>query len=186
MNFNFQYLNTAIKLEDEFIEPLKSKFKRRELKEGKHLIKKGQIVDSYFYIESGFLRSYHLNGDKEHTLWIEAQGEFVIEIKSIRLQVPTDFNIVALEPVVYYVIKATEFDRLCIQYPLLQSYMQRLWEVRFITARDGLRAFQTLDAKGRYEYLIQHFPNFEKLPLHQLANILGITQYSLSRIRRKI
>ncbi|MES2617395.1 MAG: Crp/Fnr family transcriptional regulator [Bacteroidota bacterium] len=179
------YLKLNLSLSEDELESIISKFEKKELKKDRFLIKKGQIVDSYYYLESGHLRSYHIHNDKEHTLWIEAPGELVIEIKSIHLQQPTDYNIVAIEPVVYYSIKATELDKLTAEYPVLQNYMQHLWEVRFITARDGLRAFQTLNAKERYEYLLQNFPNFEKLPQHQLANILGVTQYTLSRIRGK-
>ena len=167
------------------LKQLIAKFKRRELKKNRFLIRKGQIVDSYYFIESGFLRSYYVNNEKEHTVWIEAPGELTVEIKSLRLQQPTEYNIVAIEPVTYYAIKAVEFDKLVNEYEALKIFMLRLWETRFIFAMDGLRAFQTLNATERYHYLLKHFPNFEKLPQHQLANILGITQYSLVRIRKQ-
>lgn len=176
-------LNTA--LDEGQLKELTGNFEKRELKVGRFLIKKGQIADCYYFIESGFLRSYHIHNNKEHTVWIEAPGELVVEIKSLRLQVPTEYNIVAIEPVSYYAIKASLLDRFIAGIPALQLFMLRLWEARFILARDGLHMFQTLDAKGRYHYLLRNFPNFEKLPQHQLANILGITQYSLSRIRRQ-
>jgi CRP/FNR family transcriptional regulator, anaerobic regulatory protein len=179
------YLKVNLALSEEQLDELMLSFDRKELKEGRHLIKKGQIVDSYYFIESGFLRSYYTNNDKEHTVWIEAPGELVVEIKSLRLQQPTDYNIVAIEPVIYHSIKATALDNLVLKFESLQKFMQRLWETRFIIALDGLRAFQTLNATQRYAYVLKNFPNFEKLPQHQLANILGVTQYSLSRIRRK-
>lgn len=179
------YLKMNIALSDELLELLISKFERRELNAGKHLIKKGQLVDHYYYIESGFLRSYYIHNHTEHTVWIEAPGELTVEIKSLRLQLPTDYSIVAIEPVTYYAIKANVLDALTAQYKPLQEFMLRLWETRFIIAMDGLRAFQTLNAKERYEYLLKHFPNFEKLPQQQLANILGISQFTLSRIRGK-
>jgi len=180
-----QYLKLNTSLNSDELQKLIAGFERRELKTGRYLIKKGQIADSYFFIEQGFLRSFYVNDEKEHTVWIEAPGELVVEIKSLRLQQPTEYNIVAIEPVTYYAIKAVEWDKLINEFDTLQQFMLRLWETRFIIAVDGLRAFQTLDAKGRYEYLLKNFPNFEKLPQHQLANILGITQYSLSRIRRQ-
>jgi CRP-like cAMP-binding protein len=180
-----KYLKMNIALDDELIQKLTSKFERRELKPNRFLIKKGQIADSYYFIESGFLRSYYTDNHKEHTVWIEAPGELTVEIKSLRFQIPTDYNIVAIEPVVYYAIKASDLEILIHEYKPVQDFMHRLWETRFIIAMDAVRAFQTLNAKERYRYLLKNFPNFEKLPQHQLANILGITQYSLSRIRRQ-
>ncbi|MDF3026018.1 MAG: Crp/Fnr family transcriptional regulator [Fluviicola sp.] len=180
-----QYLKLNTSLNNDQLQKLTARFERRELQPGRFLLKKGQIADTYFFIEDGYLRSFYINGEKEHTVWIEAPGELTVEIKSLRLQQPTEYNIVAIEPVTYYAIKAVEWDKLISEFETLQEFMLRLWETRFIIAVDGLRAFQTLDAKGRYEYLLKNFPNFEKLPQHQLANILGITQYSLSRIRRQ-
>lgn len=186
MNFKLiNYLKLNLSLNDKELEDIISKFEKKELKKDRFLVKKGQFVDSYFYLESGHLRSYYNHKNTEHTVWIEAPGELVTEIKSIRLNQPTEYNIVAIEPVVYYAIKAKELDKLTLKYPALQQYMQRLWETRFIIASDAVRVFQTLNAKQRYEYLLQNFPNFEKLPQHQLANILGITQFTLSRIRGK-
>lgn len=181
-----KYLKVNTALEEDQLNHLISRFERRELKKGRHLLKKGQIADSYYFIESGFLRSYYINNEKEHTVWIEAPGELVVEIKSLRLQQPTDYNIVAIEPVTYCAIKANELDLLVTEYEALQKFMIRLWETRFIIAMNGLRMFQTLNATQRYQYLLKNFPNFEKLPQHQLANILGITQYSLSRIRKQM
>lgn len=178
------YLKLNIALKKEQLENLVDKFEKRQLKADQYLIKKGHIETNYYFIESGFLRSYYINNKKEHTVWIEAPGELVCEIKSLRFQQPTEYNIQAMEPVTYYVIEAKLLDSMVDQNAELQRFLIRLWETRFIIALDGLRAFQTKNAKERYEYLIKNFPNFQKLPLHQLANILGITQSSLSRIRR--
>ena len=45
---------------------------------------------------------------------------------------------------------------------------------------------QTLDAKSRYKYLLEHHPRFiNDISLTHLASYLGITKESLSRIRRQ-
>jgi len=180
--YDFLKINTT--LSPEGLRNLVSKFRRKHLSPGKFLLRKGQIADSYWFLEEGFCRSYYVKNDVEHTVWIEAPGELICEIKSLRLQIPTEYCIQVMEPITYYTIKARELDRLVAESAELQAFMLRLWETRFIIAMDGLRAFQTLSARERYEYLLKNFPNMEKLSLYQLANILGITQSSLSRIRR--
>lgn len=180
--YEFLKINTA--LNEELLNDLFSKFKRRHLEFGRFLLRKGQIADSYWFLEDGFCRSYYVKNDVEHTVWIEAPGELVCEIKSLRFQIPTEYCIQAMEPITYYTIKSDVLDQLISENAELQAFMLRLWETRFIIAMDGLRAFQTMNAKERYDYLLKNFPNMEKLSLYQLANILGITQSSLSRIRR--
>ena len=55
-------LNAALKTEE--LEELISKFEKRYLKADQYLIKKGQIETNYYFIESGFLRSYYINNEK--------------------------------------------------------------------------------------------------------------------------
>lgn len=180
----YEFLKIRTALNDDLLSDLISKFKKKHLKTGRFLLRKGQIADSYWFLEDGFCRSYYVKNDVEHTVWIEAPGELVCEIKSLRLQIPTEYSIQAMEPITYYTIKSEVLERLVSENAKLQAFMIRLWETRFIIAMDGLRAFQTMGAKERYGYLLKNFPNMEKLTLYQLANILGITQSSLSRIRR--
>ncbi len=181
-----QYLKMNAALPADLLEELMTSFTRHELKADRYVLRKGQIADSYYFIETGCFRSFYITNDKEYTVWIESPGELVCEIKSLRLQQPTEYCMQTLEPTVYLSSKASVFDKLVEQHPPLQKFMLRLWETRFMIAVDGLRAFQTLGAKERYDFLLSHFPNFEKLSLQQLANILGITPSSLSRIRRPV
>lgn len=178
------YLKLNAALDKPLLDEIVSKFSRNQLETGKFLLRKGQVADSYYFIEKGFLRSYYINKDKEHTLWIEAPGELVCEIKSMRLRQPTEFYMQAMEPVTYLSIKATVFDDMVEAHKDLQKFMLKLWETRFMIALDGLRAFQTMDAKNRYDFVMNHFPHFKMLSLSQLAALLGITQSSLSRIRK--
>jgi CRP-like cAMP-binding protein len=184
MNFH-DFLKMRTTLTDLQLDEFVSRFERKQLPAGRFLLRKGQIADSSWFLEEGFCRSYYINNEIEHTVWIEAPGELICEIKSTRLQRPTDYCIQAMEPIVYYSIKSHILEKMAAESSALQFFMTRLWETRFIIAMDGLRAFQTLNAKDRYDFLMKSFPNMEKLSLYQMANILGITQSSLSRIRRQ-
>jgi CRP-like cAMP-binding protein len=163
---------------------LMSKFSKNTLQTGKFLLKKGQMEDKYYFVESGSFRKYFIYKEKEHIVWIQLAGDFFCEIKSLRTQKPTNYYFQAIEPTTYWSIKATEFDALIDEYKDLQVFMRHFWEVKFITALDGFEIFQTLNAKERYDYLTTAFPRINNLPLQHLAALLGITQSSLSRIRR--
>jgi len=159
-------------------------FKKQTVKRDKFLIKPGQIVKNYYFIESGCFRNYFLHKEKEYTVWIETPGELFTEIKSLRHQQPTEYFIQAIETTDYSFIDGKIFEDLARKTPSLQSYLVSFWENRFIISLEGFKLFQTMNAKQRYDYITRHFPRFLDLPLQHLASLVGITQSSLSRIRR--
>ena len=159
-------------------------FQRQTLKRDKFLIRSGQIVKNYYFIENGCFRNYFLHKEKEYTVWIETPGELFTEIKSLRHRQPTEYFIQAIEDTDYYYIDAKVFEDLARSIPGLQSYLVTFWENRFIISLEGFKIFQTMNAQQRYAYIIKHFPRFLDLPLQHLASLVGITQSSLSRIRR--
>jgi CRP-like cAMP-binding protein len=163
---------------------LLSKFSKHSLKTGRFLLKKGQREDRYYFVETGSFRKYFIYKDKEYVVWIQTEGDLFCEIKSLRTKQPTKYYFQAIEPTTYWSIKASEFEELINEHKELQLFMRYFWEVKFITALDGFEVFQTLNAKERYDYLTTAFPRINNLPLQHLAAVLGITQSSLSRIRR--
>jgi CRP-like cAMP-binding protein len=163
---------------------LLSKFSKHSLKTGRFLLKKGQREDRYYFVETGSFRKYFIYKDKEYVVWIQTEGDLFCEIKSLRTKQPTKYYFQAIEPTTYWSIKASDFEQLINEHKELQLFMRHFWEVKFITALDGFEVFQTLNAKERYDYLTTAFPRINNLPLQHLAAVLGITQSSLSRIRR--
>jgi CRP-like cAMP-binding protein len=180
-----KYFQLQSALSKETMDKLLSKFSKSTLKTGRFLLKKGQMENKYYFIETGSVRKYFIHKNKEYVVWIQVEGDFFCEIKSLRTQKPTHYYFQAIEPTTYWSINAGEFEKLINEYKELQLFMRHFWEVKFITALDGFEVFQTLNAKERYDYLTTAFPRINNLPLQHLASILGITQSSLSRIRRQ-
>jgi CRP/FNR family transcriptional regulator, anaerobic regulatory protein len=180
-----KYFQLQAGVSEETMAILMSKFSKNTLQEGKFLLRKGQMEDKYYFVERGSFRKYFVRNEKEYIVWIQLEGDFFCEIKSLRTEKPTNYYFQAIEPTTYWSIKATEFEQLIDEHKDLALFMRHFWEVKFITALDGFEIFQTLNAKERYDYLTTAFPRIKNLPLQHLAAIVGITQSSLSRIRRE-
>ncbi len=178
------YFQLKSEINKSTMEILMSKFSKNTLQTGKFLLRKGQIEDRYYFVETGSFKKYFIHKEKEYVVWIQLAGDFFCEIKSLRTNQPTHYYFQAIEHTTYWSIKATEFETLINEHKDLQLFMRHFWEVKFITALDGFEIFQTLNAKERYDYLTKAFPRIKNLPLQHLASLLGITQSSLSRIRR--
>lgn len=137
-----EYLSLDSRENKALLERIVAQFTRHHLNAGSHLIRKGNIADSYYFIKSGNIRSYYIDKNKERTVWIHSKGELFCEIKSLRLQRPTEFYFQALESTTYLKIKAADFDNLIAEDKELQRYMVQFWERRFIVALDTNRVFR--------------------------------------------
>jgi CRP-like cAMP-binding protein len=62
-----------------------------------------------------------------------------------------------------------------------------LLEKGYCTKEKREREFLLFDAEARYQSFLKSYPGLEKrVKQHQIASYLGITNVSLSRIRRKM
>ncbi|MEO1300197.1 MAG: Crp/Fnr family transcriptional regulator, partial [Cyanobacteria bacterium J06636_16] len=63
---------------------------------------------------------------------------------------------------------------------------RRLLEYHYTTLLKRISSFQTQSTVERYKRLLQEHPNIEEqVPLGYIASYLGMTQETLSRIRKK-
>ncbi len=180
-----KYFQLKANISDQTMAALMPMFTKNSLEAGKFLLKRGQMEDRYYFVESGSFRKYFIHHEKECVVWIQLAGDLFCEIKSLRTQKPTHYYFQAIENTIYWSIKATDFEKAINEYNDLQIFMRHFWEVKFITALDGFEVFQTMNAKERYDYLTTAFPRIKNLPLQHIAAIVGITKSSLSRIRRE-
>lgn len=180
------FIKSQINIDDKVLETILSHFKERTIAKEKFVLKKGQIATEYFFIESGGLRLYLDNQDKQITNWIALENDFFTDLSSINCQVPTRFNIQAIEETVLLAIKKDKMEKLYEQFPEWQQFGRKIWERAFMKIIDGIISFQTMSAEGRYLETMQQSEFLNRIPLKDLASFLGITPTSLSRLRKTI
>ena len=155
---------------------------------GTLFLEKGQIANEYYLIESGLLRAYvHDFEGNEITTDFYGENEISIEVSSLFQRIPTKENIIALTNGVAWKI---EFETFQVLYHKIESFNEwgRAWMSNqlFLSKQ---RAIEMLikSATERYLTLITEKPEIVKqAPIKHIASYLGITDTSLSRIRREI
>lgn len=179
------FISNKITLNDDELQTIISKFRPKTLSKGHLLLRRGQIANQYYFINSGALRFFY-EEDAPLTAWIVLPNEFFTEISSLGPQRPTRFNIEAVETTELLYINKAEMESLYQQIPAWQEFGRRLWEDMAIRMIDEIIRFQTLTAEERYlEFLKQ--PDFmQHISVKQLASYLGITPNALSRIRKNL
>ncbi|GAB5527798.1 MAG: Crp/Fnr family transcriptional regulator [Roseivirga sp.] len=157
---------------------------------------KGDIIIPYsskektiFFIRKGIVRAFHnhKNGN-EITFQIFAENQVFSNIHSILLDQPAKFNYQALENTKVFMIDYAAFRKLSAKNEdLLEISRTFFGKKAFSMAFERVESFVFLSPEERYKkYLKDHTHIINRVPDMYIANILGITPVSLSRIRNRI
>ncbi|MBE8722532.1 Crp/Fnr family transcriptional regulator [Sphingobacterium pedocola] len=155
---------------------------------GDFLLEKGHIANEYFIIENGLVRNYlHDYEGNEITTGFVGNNEVLIEVASLFQRIPTYEYIQCLTDCTLWKITYDDFQELFHQIPAFREW-GRAW-MSFELYKSKLRAIEmiTLPASKRYLQLIQKNPQIiQQAPLKHIATYLGVTDTSLSRIRKEL
>lgn len=189
MNHDFfekMYNHPSIKKDDYAI--IMDSHTKVEFKKYDFILKEGEISNAYYLIEKGLFRSYVIDyNGKEITTDFYGTNQVMIEVASLFLRVPSKENIQALMDGEVWKIDFATFQTL---FGSIEGFTEwgRTWMSNqlFITKQRSVNML-TQSATERYLHLIGDQPQILKhVPLKHIATFLGITDTSLSRIRKEI
>jgi CRP-like cAMP-binding protein len=82
-----------------------------ECKKGHLLLKEGEICQRIFFVNRGYLRTYHTQDGLEINTGLHFEGSFVTSLKSLLTGAPSTSFIVTAEPALVYIFtKAKMMD----------------------------------------------------------------------------
>ncbi|MFD2967175.1 Crp/Fnr family transcriptional regulator [Sphingobacterium bambusae] len=170
------------------LDQITAQHERVTFKKGDLLLREGQVSDCYYILEEGIVRSfvYDYDGNDISTNFF-CEDEIVIEVASIFHHIPTKENIICLTDCVLWRIKFDAFQDLFERIPAVTEW-GRAWMSHqlFLTKKRALDMI-TLSAIDRYQQLLDEKPQIlQQAPLKHIATFLGITDTSLSRIRKEL
>lgn len=170
------------------LQQIASRHSREELEKGAVLLKKGRIADEYYLLESGLVRSWvHDYDGNEITTDFFTENEIVIVPTSLFQRIPSQETVLAVTDAVVWKISFGDFQELFHSIPGFTEW-GRLWFTQQLFAmKQRSLEMITVTATNRYLKLMQEKPEIMQfVPLKQIASYLGITDTSLSRIRKEI
>jgi CRP-like cAMP-binding protein len=180
------FIKSKVSISENDLDIVLTKFQELLLEKGNFVLKTGQIAIHYYFIRSGALRFYYGDYEEQLTAWVIVRDEFFTEISSLNPQIPTRFNIEAIEKTELLAIHKDDMERLYRQIPAWQEFGRITWENMAIRMINQIISFQTLSAEERYLEFMQNAELMKRVPVKQIASYLGITPNALSRIRKNI
>ncbi len=177
--------NQNFKSED--LEKILSSYEKKEFAKNDYLINEGTVANFYYFVESGFARSFavDLEGNDISTKFFSST-DIVIDWHSYFLKTKCREDIQAITPCVVWKISFENFMKLF----NIESFRE-IGRTKLISNYFELKNHSVSiiadPAKERYLNLIKQKPDIvQNVPLKQIATYLGITDTSLSRIRKEI
>lgn len=158
------------------------------LQKGQLVLEKGRVANEYFLVETGLFRSYlHDYEGNEITTGFFGPNKILIESASLFQRIPSQQNLQALTDGTLWKIEFETFQGLYHSIPNFNEWGRAWMANQLFECQQRSVEMRTLSAKQRYLKLIEENPEVVKFaPLKYIASYLGITDSSLSRIRKDL
>ncbi len=153
-------------------------------------IEMSQYSRKVAFVSEGLARSYYLNLDgRETTVCFSSEGMMLLDPVAFYSSGKAKFTIQFLQDSLVYTIftRHDHLDRLNKSNPHISALTRKMLEESYVFLINRILSHQTKSAEERYKELMEKNADlFLRIPLKYIASYLGITESSLSRIRRNI
>lgn len=162
----------------------------KKLKKKEHFAEAGQVCETLGFVLSGSIRYYHVIDGNDITNYFSFENDYVSSYKSFLTGKQGDSYIQALEPTTILTVSKKNWNAM-LNNPMLAYKMERfgrlLAEHYLVCYDDRVTSFITKSPEDRYLELFSTGREvLQRMPQHYIANFLGITPVSLSRIKKRI
>ncbi len=180
------HIQCIIPVSEQLSEAFYSITKTKTVKRGDLLLRAGDYCNDLYFVESGLLRGYYYQEEKEITNWFAREGEFATNFYAFITKAASTETIEVLEDCELTQIPFAKLQKIYTDFPETERLGRILTENYYVKLEGRFLGLQFTTAKERYDNLIkQNGPLVLRAPLGQIASYLGITQETLSRIRAK-
>lgn len=154
---------------------------------GHILVQAGTIERKIYFIKTGIVRAFSAHEERDITFWFGEEGETVISMKGYVENKRGYENMELLEDCELYVLDIANLQSLYLEDIQIANWGRKFAELELLKIEERLISRELLEATQRYKELLAHYPSLmRRVPLKYIASYLGITQVSLSRIRKSI
>jgi CRP-like cAMP-binding protein len=168
------------------LEQIASSFKPLTLEKGEYLVKQGKIGCYYILLE-GWLRAYtYTDKGDEVTTYFFPPHRVIFEAASFFGCNPSTENIQAITPCIGFQTDFQRLNEMFHAWPEFREFGRAVLVKEFAAYKQWMLSMVNKSAEERYAGLIENNNDlFLHAQLKHIASWLGMTDTSLSRIRRE-
>lgn len=172
---------------DEALQALLNKMSLKCYPKNTTLVHSGSTDDYVYFIEEGITRSIFHTDKEDTTTWFSLEGDITFGMNSLYHNAQSIESVQTITDCVIYVIPIEELNKLYEKYIDIANWARVVHqECNTLLSLLFVERLQ-LSPQQRYERFLEHYPGLiNRVKLKYIAEFLGISIYTLSRIRGKV
>ena len=164
-----------------------SHFSQKLIPKNQFFLIEGHYCNEYLFLEKGFMRAFaHDTEGNDVTTGFYSDNQVVFEVSSFFNRTISKENIQALTDSEGWYISYEQLNILFHSLPEFREFGRSILVKGFAALKNRVLSMITETAEERYVQLLKSNPEiFKYAPLKTIASYLGVTDTSLSRIRKE-
>lgn len=182
-----KYCKSIVPLTESELDLIDKYFEIKELKKKSFLLQDGKICNFIGFIADGTIRHFHIKDGIEKTCDISFENAWVTDIQSFTHNTVCIMNLQAIEKTIVVIIKKENLHKLYVECNKYETFGRLMAEQVAQKATEIAMSLSSDKPEERFKKLLENQPNiFQRVPQKYIANFLGISPESLSRIQKRI
>jgi len=175
-------------LNQQQIELISGKAIELELRKDEYYLEAGKIARQFGFILEGIARvCYFNNKGEEITKYFIDENNILVNLESFDNEIPSSAYVQAVTDCRVIVFSKQDWQELLNTIVGWDNIVHKITSKALLQKIERISPLVAEDATTRYLQFIEKYPSLaNRIPLSYIASYLGITQSSLSRIRKNI
>jgi CRP-like cAMP-binding protein len=179
------HFEEIINIDDQEFESVLPFFRPLRLRKRQFVIQENQMVNHVYFVEKGLLKSSFIDDEgKEHILQFACENWWISDFPAFFKKENASLSVECIQDSSLLSLSASDLDSLCQSHPKMEHFFRVKSNFGYIALQQRVLSLMTQSAKIRYENFCKQYPQIiQKIPKHQIANYLGVSRETLSRIQ---
>jgi CRP-like cAMP-binding protein len=182
-----KYCSQIVPLLDRELDLIDRCFEEKKVKKKDFLLQDNKVCDFIAFIAIGSIRHFHIKDGVEKTCDISFESSWVTDFQSFNSGTAGRMNLQAMEETTVFLIKKQNLHNLYKECGKYETFGRLMAEQVAQRATEIAMSLSSDKPEERFQNLIKSQPDlFQRIPQKYIANFLGVSPESLSRIRNRI
>lgn len=178
------HIEEIVQLTNDEFEYVLSHFSYRKFLKNQYVIQNGDYARYDYFVISGLLKSWDIDDKgKTHIILFATENWWISDPSAFYGQTLATLNVDCLENSETLYISLENKEKLCLEMRKMEYFFRKKTTSGYIALQKRILSLISFNAKQRFEYLIQQYPDLlQRVPKNLIASYLGISRETLSRL----
>ncbi len=181
-----KHIQQIIKVDEEDFKVISNYFNIVKFRKRQFVIQENQVVKYMFFVEKGLLKSSIIDDTgKEHILQFASENWWISDFAAFYKQEKSTLAVACIEDAELLSISFDDLNTLCREIADMEHFFRVKSNLGYVALQKRILSLMSGSAKDRYENFCNQYPDIvQRVPKQQIANYLGLSRETLSRLQQ--